>query len=140
MSDMVLTGFRLAPKYMPLRPHEILERWFKDKVSHFENRFPSDFETGVSGFGLMDMPEKQNDFQYDISVSNFTHKCWTTKIYRDEGSATYVLMRDVGDILEALNNINTKKIFWRIPPTVESYRDFDMNYTQYVGRVRFSFL
>jgi len=63
------------------------------------------------------------------------HGLLQTKPYRDEGCATYKLIKFLQETITA----DVKEIWWRVQPRVHRLMDFDRKvYPCFVGRVRFS--
>jgi len=63
------------------------------------------------------------------------HVLLQTKPYRDEGCATYKLIK----LLQEAITADVKEIWWRVQPKVHRLMDFDRKvYPHFVGRVRFS--
>jgi len=63
------------------------------------------------------------------------HVLLQTKPYRDEGCATYKLIKFLQEAIPA----DVKEIWWRSQPKVHRLMDFDRKvYPCFVGRVRFS--
>jgi len=75
-------------------------------------------------------PHKEDDF-----FLLYEHRIIQTKQYRDEGSATYKLIR----LLEQATR-GVEEIYWRFKPEVVSVKDFKFYYDKYRGMARFSFL
>ena len=89
------------------------------------------YDNSVIGFGIA--PNSNVSKNTSIKPKSIKHLTITTKAYRDEGCATYKLIR----YMKELGCID--EIYWRCKPEIVFNTDFDQQYTMYKGRMRLSF-
>jgi hypothetical protein len=86
-----------------------------------------------SGIGFV-LKQKAEDLpQIGDYCRVYEHRSWGTKLYRDEGCATYKLIRFLEKQTEG-----AEVIFWRVEPQVVSHRDFASCCIIYRGIARFA--
>ena len=119
-----------------MTPKEILNLFYDElnqraKVVNSANRTTKDGP--ITGFSLLTVGENTQETPY---VDRYKHITIVTRKYRDEGCATYKLIRG----MESIFPEKVEKLFWRYNPEVVNDSDFNNYYRVFKGRVRFSFL
>jgi len=115
-----------------MTPQEILQQTDDQINSRIPKVTYSNVEHGeIVGFGLTPTKgEGSENAQIDSNHKAYERFNISTKMYLDQGSAVYKLIR----LLESATN-GVVEIYWRFTPTVFHFKE-----KRYIGRARFTVL